>query len=118
MTNQHGCGGNSKIECEIILQYACEDTSDARVDNFWPWVQSKGGASTAYYGAQHCRSDDNIGRVAGDFQVIVMGTYFCHGVSSSNGLHLLPGYISAMMKTHYFAPFLPAACSLMAWGSR
>lgn len=61
MANQHGCGGNSKIECEITLQYACEDTSDARVDNFWPWVQSKGGASTAYYGAQHCRSDDNIG---------------------------------------------------------
>jgi hypothetical protein len=27
-TNQHGCGGNSKVNCEIILQYACEDTLD------------------------------------------------------------------------------------------
>ena len=25
-TNQHGCGGNSKVSCEIVLQYACEDT--------------------------------------------------------------------------------------------
>lgn len=29
-TNQHGCGGNSKVSCEIILQYACEDTLDPR----------------------------------------------------------------------------------------
>jgi hypothetical protein len=31
-TNQHGCGGNSKISCEIVLQYACEDTLDPRCD--------------------------------------------------------------------------------------
>jgi hypothetical protein len=29
-TNQHGCGGNSKVSCEMILQYACEDTLDPR----------------------------------------------------------------------------------------
>jgi hypothetical protein len=27
-TNQHGCGDNSKLHCDIILQYACEDTLD------------------------------------------------------------------------------------------
>eukprot|EP00937_MAST-01D_sp_MAST-1D-sp2_P005899 g5899.t1 len=27
-TNQHGCGPNSKVNCEIIIQYACEDTLD------------------------------------------------------------------------------------------
>jgi hypothetical protein len=27
-TEQHGCGGNAKVNCEIILQYACEDTLD------------------------------------------------------------------------------------------
>jgi len=27
-TNQHGCGSNSKVNCEIIIQYACEDTLD------------------------------------------------------------------------------------------
>lgn len=32
-TNQHGCGNNAKTSCEIILQYACEDTLDPRVDN-------------------------------------------------------------------------------------
>lgn len=31
-TNQHGCGGNSKVSCEIILQYACEDTLDPQYD--------------------------------------------------------------------------------------
>lgn len=30
-TNQHGCGGNSKVSCEVILQYACEDTLDPRL---------------------------------------------------------------------------------------
>ena len=29
-TNQHGCGGNSKVTCEIVLQYACEDTLDPK----------------------------------------------------------------------------------------
>ena len=32
-TNQHGCGGNSKVACEIVLQYACEDTLDPRYCN-------------------------------------------------------------------------------------
>ncbi|CAM9102097.1 unnamed protein product, partial [Ectocarpus fasciculatus] len=36
-TNQHGCGYNSKVECEIVLQYACEDTLDPKVANFWPY---------------------------------------------------------------------------------
>jgi len=27
-TNQHGCGANSKVDCEIVIQYACEDTLD------------------------------------------------------------------------------------------
>ena len=54
-TSQHGCGGNSKVSCEIILQYACEDTLDPQVDNFWPWVQNKAEAGTTYYGKQHFR---------------------------------------------------------------
>ena len=40
-TNQHGCGRNSKVNCEVILQYACSDTLDAYVANFWPWTTSK-----------------------------------------------------------------------------
>ena len=60
-TNQHGCGGNSKIACELVLQYACEDTLDPRVDNFWPWVPNKAEASSTYFGTQHFRSDDHIG---------------------------------------------------------
>mmetsp|Transcript_10059 Transcript_10059/g.10870 ORF Transcript_10059/g.10870 Transcript_10059/m.10870 type:complete len:992 (-) Transcript_10059:478-3453(-) len=59
-TNQHGCGGNSKISCEIVLQYACEDTLDPRVDNFWPWVTNKAGNTSTYYGTQHFRSGANI----------------------------------------------------------
>ena len=54
-TNQHGCGSNSKVSCEIILQYACEDTLDPRVDDFWPWVASKAGPGTANRGRQHFR---------------------------------------------------------------
>eukprot|EP01034_Spumella_vulgaris_P022263 gene22263-28376_t len=54
-TNQHGCGGNSKVSCEIVLQYACEDTLDPRVDNFWPWIKDKAEATTAFYGKQHFR---------------------------------------------------------------
>ena len=59
-TNQHGCGGNSKIKCEVVIQYACEDTLDPRVDNFWPWTTGKGDSSTTYYGKQHFRSGDHI----------------------------------------------------------
>ena len=60
-TNQHGCGGNSKISCEIVLQYACEDTLDPRVDHFWPWATNKAENSSTYYGTQHFRSGSNIG---------------------------------------------------------
>ncbi len=54
-TNQHGCGSNSKVSCEIILQYACEDTLDPRVDDFWPWVTNKAGPGSANRGRQHFR---------------------------------------------------------------
>lgn len=60
-TNQHGCGGNSKVTCEIILQYACEDTLDPKVDDFWPWVTNKAEVGTTYRGEQHFRSGSNIG---------------------------------------------------------
>jgi hypothetical protein len=40
-TNQHGCGRNSKANCEIVLQYMCEDTADPQVDNFWPYTDTK-----------------------------------------------------------------------------
>ena len=46
-TDQHGCGSNSKVSCEIVLQYACEDTLDPLEDNFWPWVQNKAQVRTA-----------------------------------------------------------------------
>jgi len=59
-TNQHGCGGNSKVSCEIVLQYACEDTLDPKIDNFWPWVQNKAEPGTTYFGKQHFRSGTNI----------------------------------------------------------
>eukprot|EP00981_Chlorochromonas_danica_P006129 scaffold1290_cov248-Ochromonas_danica.AAC.14 len=49
-TEQHGCGGNSKVSCEIILQ----------VDNFWPWVKNKAENTSLYYGTQHFRSGTNI----------------------------------------------------------
>ena len=29
-TDQHGCGDNSKVSCEIVIQYACEDTLDPK----------------------------------------------------------------------------------------
>jgi len=54
-TNQHGCGVNSQVNCEIVLQYACEDTLDPRVDDFWPWVANKAGPGTAHRGKQHFR---------------------------------------------------------------
>lgn len=59
-TNQHGCGGNSKVSCEIVLQYACEDTLDPMIDNFWPWVTNKAGPGSTYFGKQHFRSGTNI----------------------------------------------------------
>ena len=59
-TNQHGCGGNSKVSCEIVLQYACEDTLDPRVDNFWPWATHKAENTSTYYGTQHFRYQNNI----------------------------------------------------------
>ena len=56
-TQQHGCGSNGMVKCEIVLQYACEDTLDPRVDNFWPWSAGKGDSSTTYYGKQHFRNE-------------------------------------------------------------
>ena len=60
-TNQHGCGNNTKVNCEIIFQYACEDTLDPKVDDFWPWVQNKAQVGTTYRGTQHYRVGANIG---------------------------------------------------------
>lgn len=40
-TNQHGCGNNSKVNCEIVIQYMCEDTADPSVDDFWPYTTAK-----------------------------------------------------------------------------
>lgn len=60
-TNQHGCGSNSKVSCEIVLQYACEDTLDPQVDDFWPWVNKKAETGSNYRGKQHFRSDTHIG---------------------------------------------------------
>ena len=59
-TMQHGCGGNPKVKCEIVIQYACEDTLDPRVDNFWPWTTKKGGENTESFGKQHFRSGDHV----------------------------------------------------------
>lgn len=63
-TNQHGCGPNSKVNCEIIIQYMCEDTADPQKNNFWPWSNGKWGPNTAGAGAkvgqQHFRSGSNI----------------------------------------------------------
>lgn len=59
-TNQHGCGYNAKVECEMVLQYACEDTLDPKVANFWPYVSGKGEAGTAFFDKQHFRSGDHI----------------------------------------------------------
>lgn len=57
-TNQHGCGLNSNVQCDVILQYACEDTLDPQIDDFWPWAQNKAQAGTAYRGKQHFRFTD------------------------------------------------------------
>ena len=59
-TDQHGCGGNSKVSCEIVIQYACEDTFDPLEDDFLPWVPNKAEVGTTYRGKQHFRSGTNI----------------------------------------------------------
>jgi hypothetical protein len=60
-TDQHGCGSNSKVSCEIVLQYACEDTLDPKEDDFYPWASlKKAGPGSTYYGKQHFRSGSNI----------------------------------------------------------
>jgi hypothetical protein len=59
-TNQHGCGYNAKVECEIVIQYACEDTLDPKVANFWPYVTDKGDATSTFFNDQHFRSTTNI----------------------------------------------------------
>uniref|UniRef100_A0A7S1TRP3 Uncharacterized protein n=1 Tax=Phaeomonas parva TaxID=124430 RepID=A0A7S1TRP3_9STRA len=35
-TNQHGCGSNSRVQCNVIIQYACEDS----LDPFWAGTAS------------------------------------------------------------------------------
>jgi len=57
-TNQHGCGQNSKVNCEIVIQYACEDTLDPQIDNFWPWTDTKNNAANV--GDQAFRSGNNL----------------------------------------------------------
>jgi len=57
-TDQHGCGGNSKVNCEIVIQYACEDTLDPKIDDFWPWTTNKGQAGTTYRDIQHFKIPD------------------------------------------------------------
>jgi hypothetical protein len=61
-TNQHGCGRNSKTNCEIVIQYMCEDTADPLVDNFWPYTSTKNcdGTSNKNCGAQAFRDDTHI----------------------------------------------------------
>lgn len=60
-TNQHGCGLNSKTNCEIVIQYMCEDTADPLVDNFWPYTDSKNcGQTPNKCGVQAFRSGNNI----------------------------------------------------------
>jgi len=42
-TQQHGCGENSKVNCEIVLQYTCSDLTDPFVASAWPSTSSKSG---------------------------------------------------------------------------
>jgi hypothetical protein len=57
-TNQHGCGQNSKVNCEIVIQYACEDTLDPMVDNFWPFTDTKSNSQNV--GDQAFRAGANL----------------------------------------------------------
>jgi len=54
-TNQHGCGPNGKLNCEIIIQYTCE----AQLD---PQGALRGGANNEYIGAPR----DGVPRDAND----------------------------------------------------
>ena len=55
-TDQHGCGSNSMVSCEIVLQYACEDTLDPMEDDFLPWISNKAETGSKFRGKQHFRS--------------------------------------------------------------
>ena len=51
-TNQHGCGSNPKVSCEVVLQYACEDTLDPSLklrskDGKWVGAPRDGTPETA-----------------------------------------------------------------------
>jgi hypothetical protein len=60
-TNQHGCGRNSQANCEIVIQYSCEDVLDPQVDNFWPYTSSKNaGSDPSAEGVQAFRSGQYI----------------------------------------------------------
>jgi hypothetical protein len=100
-TNQHGCGGNSKVSCEIVLQYACEDTLDPAVDGFWPWSATKAEATSAAYGKQAYRDvaggniaapRDGVPRDANDAATDTIGTDTASAIPSTtetqrSGMH-------------------------------
>jgi hypothetical protein len=47
------------VNCEIVLQYMCEDTADPQVDNFWPYVEGKNNKESV--NSQHFRTGQHIG---------------------------------------------------------
>jgi hypothetical protein len=47
-TNQHGCGSNPKTNCEVVIQYACEDTLDPTKK--YRHVEGTGAAAKTYIG--------------------------------------------------------------------
>jgi hypothetical protein len=53
-----GCGENSEVNCEIVIQYMCEDTADPQVNNFWPFSEGKNNRDGRF--KQSFRSGDNI----------------------------------------------------------
>ena len=44
----------------IVLQYACEDTLDPKIDNFFPYTSSWNRANPDYAGAKHFRSNSRV----------------------------------------------------------
>ena len=70
-TNQHGCGSNPKTSCEIVLQYACEDTLDATKkfrskDSQWIGAPRDGTPETADTDAATDRIPDEEGAAKAD----------------------------------------------------
>jgi hypothetical protein len=46
------------VNCEIVIQYMCEDTADPQVNNFWPFSQGKNNRDRV--NQQRFRSGENI----------------------------------------------------------